>query len=167
MGRPVPPDPARWNTRALEEILLYLEFTPGDPALHAANHTALMNRVTGYGVPLTEVDRQTLRRFHDEFASAGLGLRYTSLGGRPAGYPSQRDLYTATDLTGQQVSYLSTEERFLVVRESGAAEPDRAGGGGSFGTHGDEGDRRLPQGDRPHRLGLLCVQCRDVPVPPG
>ena len=117
-GRPAPPNPAQWNNRPLEEILLYLEFTPADSALHAATHAALMERVTRYGVPLTEMDRATLRRFHDEFATAGLNLRYTSLG-RPSrpGYPSQRDLYSATDLEGQQGSYLSSEERFRVVRD--------------------------------------------------
>lgn len=117
-GRPAPPHPAQWNNRPLEEILLYLEFTPGDPALHGATHAALMKRVTGYWVPLTEVDRTTLQRFHDEFASAGLNLRYTSLG-RPSrpGYPSQRDLYSATDLDGRPASYLSSEERFRLVRD--------------------------------------------------
>jgi hypothetical protein len=117
-GRPAPPNPSQWNNRPLEEILLYLEFTPADSVLHAANHAALMERVTRYGVPLTELDRSTLKRFHGEFATAGLNLRYTSLG-RPSrpGYPSQRDLYTATDLDGQEVSYLSSEERFRVVRD--------------------------------------------------
>ncbi|HEU5217030.1 MAG TPA: hypothetical protein VFU23_00110 [Gemmatimonadales bacterium] len=117
-GRPVPPNAAQWNNRPLEEILLYLEFTPGDSVLHAATHASLMERVTRYGVPLTDLDRATLRRFHDEFASAGLNLRYSSLG-RPSrpGYPSQRDLYTATDLDGVQDSYLSSEERFRVVRD--------------------------------------------------
>ncbi len=117
-GRPVPANVGEWNNRSLEEILLYLEFIPADSALHSKTHSALMDRVTGYGVPLTGMDRITLRRFHDEFASAGLSLRYTSLG-RPSrpGYPSQRDLYTATDLDGQPASYLSSEERFRVVRD--------------------------------------------------
>ena len=117
-GRRVPPNPSQWNNRPLEEILLYLEFTPGDSALHAATHVTLMERVTRYGVPLSELDRRTLWRFHDEFAAAGLNLRYTSLG-RPSrpGYPSQRDLYTATDLDGQQASYLSSEDRFRMVRD--------------------------------------------------
>jgi hypothetical protein len=117
-GRPVPPDSTRWNDRPLEEILLYLDFTPGDSTIHAANHAALMERVTGYGVPLTDLDRQTLARFHSEFFASGLNLRYTSLG-RPSrpGYPSERDLYAATDLDGHQVSYLATEERFRVVRD--------------------------------------------------
>ena len=77
-----------------------------------------MGQVARFAVPLSDVDRQTLRRFHDEFFLAGLELRYTSLG-RPSrpGYPSERQLYQATDLSGQPSSYLSTEKRFRVVRD--------------------------------------------------
>jgi hypothetical protein len=76
-----------------------------------------MGQVERFGVPLTPLDRQTLRRFHNEFFAAGLELRYTSLG-RPArpGYPSERQLYLSTDLDGKLSSYLSTEKRFRTVR---------------------------------------------------
>lgn len=117
-GRPAPPDPGKWSERSLEENLLYIDITPADSTVHARNHAGLMDRVTGYGVPLSDLDRQTLDRFHGEFASAGLNLRYTSLG-RPSrpGYPSERDLYLATDLQGRSVSYLATEDRWRVVRD--------------------------------------------------
>lgn len=117
-GRPAPRDIDRWNNRPLDQILAYLDRTPGDSALHDLNHTGLMGQVEQYGVPLAPLDRQTLRRFHNEFFAAGLELRYTSLGraARP-GYPSERQLYLSTDLDGHQVSYLSTEKRFRVVRE--------------------------------------------------
>ncbi|HEX7025571.1 MAG TPA: hypothetical protein VF187_12200, partial [Gemmatimonadales bacterium] len=117
-GRPVPGDLDRWTSRSLEQILAYLEKTPGDSALHDLNHTGLMGQVEEYGVPLDQEDRQTLRRFHDEFFNAGLELRYASLG-RPSrpGYPSERQLYLSTDLEGRQGSYLSTEKRFRVVRD--------------------------------------------------
>lgn len=117
-GRPAPPNVSRWDDRPLEDILLYLDVTPADSTLHASNHAALMERVTRYGVPLSDTDRKTLARFHDEFVAAGLNLKYTSLG-RPSrpGYPSERDLYTATDLAGRQVSYLASEARFRVVRD--------------------------------------------------
>jgi hypothetical protein len=117
-GRPAPPDPSKWNDRPLEEVLLYLDVTPGDSVIHRANHAALMQKVVRFGVPISNTDRETLRRFHDEFVLAGLNLKYTSLG-RPSrpGYPSQRDLYTATDMGGQSVSYLSSEARFRIVRD--------------------------------------------------
>lgn len=117
-GRPAPPEAGKWAERSLEEILLYFDITPPDSAVHASNHTALMERVAGYGVPLNDVDRQTMSRFHAEFATSGLNLRYTSLGrqARP-GYPSERDLYLSTDLNGHSVSYLSSEDRWRVVRD--------------------------------------------------
>lgn len=117
-GRPAPGDLDHWNNRPLNQILAYLDRTAGDSALHDLNHTGLMGQVERYGVPLTPLDRQTLRRFHNEFFSAGLELRYTSLGrGARPGYPSERQLYLSTDLDGHQVSYLSTEKRFRVVRD--------------------------------------------------
>jgi len=117
-GRPNPPVLARWTEQPLEDLLTYLDITPGDTATHARNHAELMERVTRFGVALSDTDRVTLRRFHDEFFAQGLELTFTSRGraSRP-GYPSERQLYLATDLEGQPGSYLSTEERFRVVRE--------------------------------------------------
>ncbi|NOT06883.1 MAG: hypothetical protein HOP28_01630 [Gemmatimonadales bacterium] len=117
-GRPVPADLPKWTDRPLDDILMYLDLTPGDSGLHAANHRSLMERVTAYGVPLTDTDRATIRRFHGEFAALGLELRYTSLN-RPSrpNYPSERDLYLATDMNGRRGNYLTTEERFRVVQE--------------------------------------------------
>lgn len=122
-GRPAPPEPSKWNDRPLEEVLLYLDVTPGDSVIHRAQHAALMQKVLRFGVPISDPDRQTLRRFHDEFVLAGLNLKYASLG-RPSrpGYPSQRDLYSATDMGGQSVSYLSSEARFRVVRDMERAD---------------------------------------------
>ncbi len=116
-GRPAPPSSSRWNDRTLEEILTYIDITPSDSALHDRTHLGLMDRVGRYGVPLSDTDRVTLRRFHDEFVSAGLEIRFTSRGRPPRpGYPTERDLYLSTDLEGHQVSYLATEDRFRVVR---------------------------------------------------
>jgi hypothetical protein len=117
-GRPNPPILARWTDQPLEDILTFLDITPGDTAVHARNHIELMERVNRLGVPLTDTDRVTLRRFHDEFFAQGLELTFTSRGraSRP-GYPSERQLYLATDLDGRPGSYLATEERFRAVRE--------------------------------------------------
>jgi hypothetical protein len=116
-GRPAPDNLDRWTDRPLLDLLAYIDRTPGDSALQDLNHTGLMGQVERFGVPLTPLDRQTLRRFHNEFFAAGLELRYTSLG-RPArpGYPSERQLYLSTDLDGAPASYLSTEKRFRTVR---------------------------------------------------
>jgi hypothetical protein len=117
-GRPVPPDLAMWTDLPLADLVTRIDQTPFDSAGHLKTHEALMERVTGYGVPLTPEDRATLRRFHDEFAVAGLDLRFTSRG-RPIRftYPTERDLYLQTDLEGQPGNYLTTEDGWRVVRD--------------------------------------------------
>jgi len=116
-GRPVPAELSRWDDRPLEEVLLFLDAVRPDSGVHARTHARLMDQVTRLGVPLSDEDRATMRRFHDEFAEAGLDLRYRSLG-RPVrrSYPTARELYLATDLEGGAGSYLSTEARFRVVQ---------------------------------------------------
>ncbi|HEV8612706.1 MAG TPA: hypothetical protein VGQ73_04285, partial [Gemmatimonadales bacterium] len=117
-GRPTPPVLARWTDQPLQDILTYLDITPGDSAHFARSHAELMDRVARFGVPLMDSDRVTLRRFHDEFFAQGLEITFSSRG-RPSrpGYPSERQLYLATDIDGNPGSYLATEERFRVVRE--------------------------------------------------
>ena len=117
-GRPAPAVLSRWTDQPLEDILTYLDITPGDTAVQARNHSELMERVTRFGVPLADTDRVTLRRFHDEFFAQGLELTFTSRG-RPSrpNYPTERQLYLASDLDGHPGSYLSSEERFRTVRE--------------------------------------------------
>jgi hypothetical protein len=117
-GRPAPQVLARWTDQPLEDILTYLDITPVDTAAYAQSHEALMERVTRLGVALTDTDRVTLRRFHDEFVGEGLEITFSSRGrmGR-RGYPNERQLYLATDLEDKPGSYLATEERFRVVRD--------------------------------------------------
>jgi hypothetical protein len=117
-GRPVPDVLTRWNDATLEDLLTYLDITPRDTAGYARSHAALMDRVTRFGVPIADSERVTLRRFHDEFHERGLDITFTSRG-RPSrpGYPTERELYLATDLEGGKGSYLVTEERFRTVRD--------------------------------------------------
>jgi hypothetical protein len=116
-GRPAPPSPGSWRQRPLDSLLAYLDRTPLDTALQARTHAALMQRVERFGVPLTAEDRQTMQRFHDEFAAAGLGLTFTSAGriGR-RNYPTVRRLYAETDREGNQAGYLSSEDRWRRVQ---------------------------------------------------
>ena len=117
-GRPAPAVLSPWNDSPLEDILTYLDITPRDSALQAKNHASLMERVTRFGVPVTDTDRVTLRRFHEEFYAQGLEITFSSRG-RPSrpGYPTERQLYLSTDMDGRPGSYLSSEERFRFVRD--------------------------------------------------
>jgi hypothetical protein len=117
-GRPAPELLSRWTDASLEDLLTYVDITPRDSAAYRRSHADLMDRVARFGVALADSDRSTLRRFHDEFFDRGLDLTFTSRG-RPSrpGYPSERELYLATDLAGNRGSYLATEERFRTVRD--------------------------------------------------
>ncbi len=117
-GRPAPDVLTRWNEASLEDILTYLDIAPRDSAGYARSHAELMDRVARLGVALSDTDRASLQRFHDEFHDRGLDLTFTSRG-RPSrpGYPSERELYLATDLDGHKGSYLVNEERFRTVRD--------------------------------------------------
>jgi hypothetical protein len=117
-GRPAPAVLTRWTDASLEDILTYVDITPRDSVAYRRSHAELMDRVARLGVALADSDRSTLRRFHDEFYDRGLDITFTSRGrlSRP-GYPSERELYLATDLDGNRVSYLATEERFRTVRD--------------------------------------------------
>ena len=117
-GRKPPPDPGSWGGKDLAELLDYIEQAGLDSVAQNAVHRSLMTRIDGYGVPLTAEDRITMRRFHDEFARAGMALAFSTLGRlAQREYPTVRRLYLETDLAGERGSYLATEERWLRVRE--------------------------------------------------
>lgn len=117
-GRPVPGILTKWNDATLEDILTYLDIAPKDTAGYPKSHAELMDRVSRFGVAIADSEQVTLKRFHDEFYDRGLDITFTSRG-RPSrpGYPSERELYLATDLDGNKGSYLATEDRFHLVRD--------------------------------------------------
>jgi hypothetical protein len=107
-----------WANRPLEELLAQFDSTAFDTALHTRQHESLMRRVAGYGFELSQQDRFTLRRFHDDFGNGGLSLTFATLG-RPSRrqYPTVRRLYLETDREGNPASYLATEARWRAVRD--------------------------------------------------
>ncbi len=116
-GRPVPGDLYLWTDMDLESLIDYIDRTPLDSAVHARNHLRLTQRVARYGVVLNPDDLETVRRFHDEFAVSGLDVRYSTRSRRlRLVFPTNRQLYLATDLDGIATSYLSTEDRWRTVR---------------------------------------------------
>jgi len=116
-GRPLPPDLPMWTDLDLGSLLDYIDRTGVDSVLHRETHRRLMKEVSDYGVRLTDQDRQTIARFHDEFVFAGLDIRYSNRGRAPRlSFPTARQLYLETDLGGTPSSYLATEDRWRIVR---------------------------------------------------
>ena len=94
-----PPDAASWRDRSIDDIV------------------ELAATIDGYGVPLSEEDHATIRRFHRTFVGAGMSLRFTSLGRAPRPYyPTYRQLVLETDVDGDQASYLARHESYDTVR---------------------------------------------------
>ena len=117
------------------------------------------------GVPLSAADFTTIQRFHHTFIASGLALKFESLGRRPqAVYPSFRDLIVATDRNGQAAGFLATDAGFQFVKSLEARDLVVPVVGNLGGPHAAGRDRRLREGARRARVGVLHLQRRDLPV---
>jgi len=118
LGRPLPRDPLSWMERDIEVIVSLLDTLPATDSSRALAREAVQSRLRGYGVALSARDVTTIDRFHNAFITAGLALRFTSVGRPPrAYYPTLRDLLLETDLDGTRASYLAREADFQYVKE--------------------------------------------------
>jgi hypothetical protein len=113
----VPPDTAGWGARGIESILDYVRRARSTDAGLARIRAAVVAEARASGVPLSDIDVETIKRFHDAFIAEGPSLRFTSYGRAPAaGYPDFAQLAAARDLEGRQRSYLASEEAFQFVK---------------------------------------------------
>ncbi len=116
-GRELPDDVARWTQREVTDLIDYIDARPADPAHFESAARRVRTTVESFGVPLTESDFATIRRFHSAFHAAGLDLRFTSRGRAARSYyPTYRMLLLETDLDGERANYLADEDRFLTVQ---------------------------------------------------
>jgi hypothetical protein len=118
LGRPVPPEVAKWAERDVDAIVAYMDATASTPASARAARAAVLAEVQRYEVPLSAADLATIGRFHGEFIEKGLGLQFTSTGRAPRPYyPTLRQLVQERDLDGRQASYLAREADFQFVKD--------------------------------------------------
>ncbi len=116
-ARPFPDDVEEWDERSLLELVDYIDRTAADSQTVDAALAAVASRAASFGLPLSEEDLETIRRFHYTFIREGLGLRFRSHGRLPRPYyPTYRRLLLETDLSGRQTSYLAGEEGFRFVK---------------------------------------------------
>jgi hypothetical protein len=116
-GRAVPADVAAWDDRPIEAIIARVDSTePNERQAHAETE-ALLATIARYGVPLTDVDSATIRRFHGEFVREGLEIRFSSANRAPRYYyPTLRQLILERDLEGGQASYLAARDRWDFIK---------------------------------------------------
>jgi hypothetical protein len=111
MGRPVPADVASWDDQPIEAIVARVDSLAPNEAEAQPETEELLATIARYGVPLTDVDSSTIRRFHEEFVRSGLEIRFTSANRAPRSYyPTLRQLILERDLDGRQASYLASRE---------------------------------------------------------
>ncbi len=116
-GREAPATTRDWESRSIEQIADYVDAAPFRPDLAERARVEVLARARRLGIPLSPADTVTISRFHSEFATNGLGIRFSSMNRRPRSYyPTYRQLILETDLTGRQASYLASEEAFRFVQ---------------------------------------------------
>lgn len=117
-GVALPPDPAAWRDRDIEEIVAYVDGAPRDSAAITATRGDVVDAIDRLGLGLSAEDHDTIRRFHLAFVDAGLSLRFTSYGRAPRPYyPTYRQLVLETDVDGDRASYLASSEAYGIVRD--------------------------------------------------
>ncbi len=91
---------------------------PPDPSLYEANVKAVRDYLERHrGAPLEEGDRAGVEFVQHSFFVAGTGLTFVSNAGfRRSTYPTYAVLHTATDLSGAERGYLSSEARYGRVK---------------------------------------------------
>jgi hypothetical protein len=114
-----PPSGAGWDKQSIEAIVKHIDAAKpiGEDAVRALRER-LTTVVAGFGVPLTDGDRQTIDRFHRRFIQAGLSLQFNTTGRAPQyGYPTYRDLLLEVDRMGTQRSFIASEGEFQFVKD--------------------------------------------------
>jgi hypothetical protein len=117
-GRSPPVPQAAWANRSIEEIVDYVDQQRPRPSAELASiESRLAGVIAGFGVPLSDDDHRTIRRFHRRFVADGLSLQFNSAGRPPQyDYPTYRDLILETDRSGARRSFLAHEPDFQFVK---------------------------------------------------
>lgn len=110
-------DVRQWTDQPIDELLAVLDTAARPVAELTRVSEQVIADARSSGIPLTEPDFATIRRFHRQFHQFGLSIRYASKG-RPIrlSYPTLRQLILETDRAGQLGSYLATEDRWRTIQ---------------------------------------------------
>ncbi len=123
LGRVPPTDIASWDQRSIADISAWIGKQPANAKFAQTEQNGILDVVRETGVPLSDQDAGTIRRFHDSFVAGGLDLQFTSFnrGPRPY-YPTLGQLILEKDLAGKQASYLVREDDWRFVKSLEVAD---------------------------------------------
>ena len=103
--------PQRDIDLALEEMLRAVRMAPaGDFEAHLGTVERVL--LEEYKLELSALDLQKIRHVYETFSRENLGLRFSSFGRSPRGYPTFERLILETDLEGRHQNYLANDELF-------------------------------------------------------
>jgi hypothetical protein len=118
LGKPVPENSVAWDTASIEDIVRHVDMVPSDAEAFATNGALAIEAATASGIPLEVQDTANLARIHRAFYQMGLEIRYSNRGRFGfGGYPTWRQLIFETDLEGDRLNYLASEESFRFIRD--------------------------------------------------
>jgi hypothetical protein len=116
-ARRLRPPPDQWRAASLEKILTELDSAEPRQEDAQALRKQLETQITGYGVPLSPQDYETIDRFHRTFVDAGLALKFQTFGRAPQSYyPTYRELLFETNRQAQRANFLMAEDDYQFVR---------------------------------------------------
>jgi len=146
VGHSTPAVDDGWSSWSIEHLVAYFDTVSSERSVRATVDSA----VRAFGVPLSEEDWSNLDRFHRTFIRRGLALRFNSYGRSPQSYyPTYRDLLLEESVVGERNNYLTTSDRYEVVRDLQLADAiipvvgDLAGARAVQAVGKDIGDRGL------------------------
>jgi hypothetical protein len=105
-------------TSSAEELFAKFKDAPQDSRLHEENSRAIIDHlVTRHNFRLSDEDVGRLRYVADAFFRYGPELHYINPGNPNARQPTYTELMTSKDSSGQNRSYLASEENFRIVQD--------------------------------------------------
>jgi hypothetical protein len=106
------------SNASVEDIFEQYDAVAPSAELHSRNAALVRERLlTTRGFPLSQTDLEWMDRVFTDFFTAGPKIDYYGTRAFDAVRPSYRQLMTSRDLTGQNRSFLATEERFRFVKD--------------------------------------------------
>jgi hypothetical protein len=106
------------NASAQDIFTAFMKVEPAESAFKD-NLKTIVDRLTKkHGFALSELDLANIENIYKAFYTYGPGLQYSSTGGFGGrAQPTYADLMTATDGSGQNRSYLASDENFTVMKK--------------------------------------------------
>ncbi len=117
-GRPTPPQPERMADATIDALIAHIDGAQPLPESEQRKIQARLDAViTGFGVPLSSADRETIAKSRAQFVQSGLSLVFQARG-QPlrSYYPNLRTLLRENDRAGHLLSFLASEAAYQFVR---------------------------------------------------